>query len=161
MQEKWTNINAETALFSQEVTEIIMDKHEKFDTNEFINSMYELPNTKQVIVWYHAAAGYPAKATWIKAIDAGFCATWPMLTSKGVRKHFPESDEMAKGHMRQIKSGVRSTETQVEEPVEIQLAEQAELAELRRKHQNIHVTVKEHSDMIHTDQTGRFPVVSS
>jgi hypothetical protein len=66
---------------------------------------------------------------------------------------------MAKGHMRQVKSGVQSTKTQVKEPVEIQLAE-AELAELRRKHRDIHVTVKEHSDMIHTDQTGQFPVVS-
>ncbi|KAL7502356.1 hypothetical protein ACHAXN_001073, partial [Cyclotella atomus] len=82
-----------------------------------------------------------------------------MLTSKAVRKHFPESEETTKGHMRRVKSGVRSTKAQVEEPEEIQLAE-AELAELRRKHRDIYVTVKEHSEMIHTDQTGRFPVVS-
>jgi hypothetical protein len=55
-----------------------------------MGSLTPIPNTKQVIAWYHAAAGYPAKATWIKAIDAGFYATWPMLTSKAVRKHFPE-----------------------------------------------------------------------
>ena len=72
---------------------------------------------------------------------------------------FPESEETTKGHMRRVKSGVRSTKAQGEEPEEIQLAE-AELAELRRKHRDIYVTVKEHSEMIHTDQTGRFPVVS-
>ena len=109
LQEKWNNINTETALLSQEVTEIIMNKRGEFDTTEFSNSVYELPNTEQVIAWYHAAAGYPTKATWIKAIDAGFYATWPMLTSKAVRKHFPESEETTKGHMRRVKSGVRST----------------------------------------------------
>ena len=108
---------------------------------------------EQIIAWYHAAAGYPTKPTWIKAIDAGFYATWPMLTSKAVRKHFPESEETAKGHMRRVKSGVRSTKAQVEEPLEIQLAE-AELAELRKKHRDIHITIIEHTEMIHTDQTG-------
>jgi hypothetical protein len=75
LQETWTNINTETALLSQEVTKIIMNKRGEFDTTEFINSVYELPNTEQVIAWYHAAAGYPTKATWIKAIYAGFYAT--------------------------------------------------------------------------------------
>ena len=46
---------------------------------------------------------------------------------------------------------------QVEEPEEILQAEAA-LAELRRKHRDIYVTVKESTDMIHTDQTGWFPV---
>ncbi|KAL7506393.1 hypothetical protein ACHAXN_005053 [Cyclotella atomus] len=121
-----------------------MTKRGEFDTNEFVNSVYELPNTEQVIAWYHAAAGYPIKASWIKAIDAGFYATWPMLTAKAVRKHFPESDETAKGHMRRVKSGVRSRKAQIEEPIEIQQAE-AELAELRRKHRDIYMLVKERS----------------
>ena len=159
LQEKWTNINTETALLNQEVTNIIMNKRGEFEPTEFVNSVYELPNMEQIIAWYHAAAGYPTKPTWIKAIDAGFYATWPMLTSKAVRKHFPESEETAKGHMRRVKSSVRSTKAQVEEPLEIQLAE-AELAELRKKHRDIYVTIKEHTEMIHTDQTGRFPVVS-
>jgi hypothetical protein len=68
------------------VTEIIMNKQGEFDTKEFVNSVYELPNTEQVIAWYHAAAGYPAKATWIKAIDAGFYATWPIANFKSSQK---------------------------------------------------------------------------
>ncbi|KAL7502280.1 hypothetical protein ACHAXN_001635, partial [Cyclotella atomus] len=83
-----------------------------------------------------------------------------MLTAKAVRKHFPESDETAKGHMRRVKSGVRSMKAQVEEPIEVRQAE-AELAELRRKQRDIYITVREHTEMIHSDQTGRFPVVSS
>ena len=52
--------------------------------SEQIQSVYELPNLEQVVRWYHAAAGYPTKATWIKAIDNGFYSTWPMLTLGGV-----------------------------------------------------------------------------
>jgi hypothetical protein len=160
LQQNWTNINTETALMSQEVTDIIMNKRGELQPTDFVNSVYELPNTEQVVAWYHAAAGYPTKASWIKAIDAGFYATWPLLTSKAVQKHFPESDETAKGHMRRVKSGVRSTKAQVEAPPEIQQAE-AHLAELRRKHRDIYVAVQENTEMIHTDQTGKFPVVSS
>jgi hypothetical protein len=54
------------------------------------------------------------------------------------------SDETTKGHMRRVKSGVRSTKAQIEEPIEIQQAE-AELAELRRKHRDIYMLVKERS----------------
>jgi hypothetical protein len=104
--------------------------------------VYELPNLDQVVAWYHAAAGYPTKPTWIKAIEAGFYTTWPLLTAKAVRKHFPEATQTAKGHMRRIKSGVRSTKEQVEEPLEIQ-KEEAALAELRKKHRDIYVKVKD------------------
>ncbi|KAL7507849.1 hypothetical protein ACHAXN_004953 [Cyclotella atomus] len=55
---------------------------------------------------------------------------------------------------------MRPTKAQVVEPPEIQQAE-AYLAELRRKHRDVYVTVKDHTEMIHTDQKGRFPVVSS
>ena len=35
-------------------------------------------------------------------------ATWPHLTAKAVRKHFPVSDETSKGHMKNVKQGIRS-----------------------------------------------------
>ena len=159
LQPDWENPNTETALMSQEATEIIMSKRDKFHPDEFVNSVYELPNTEQVVAWYHAAAGYPTKATWLKAINAGFYATWPLLTAKAVRKHFPEHTETDKGHMKRVKSGVRSTKVQVEHP-EIQ-AKEAELAQLRRKHRDILVKVHDIEEMIYTDQTGAFPVTSS
>ncbi|KAL7501977.1 hypothetical protein ACHAXN_000105, partial [Cyclotella atomus] len=43
---------------------------------------------------------------------------------------------------------------------EIQRAE-AELQQLRQKHRDIYVQVKEATEMVHTDQTGRFSVTSS
>jgi hypothetical protein len=156
-----SNINTDTGLMSKRATEIIM-KQRSNKNKEHLNSVYELPNTEQVVAWYHAAAGYPTKATWIKAIDAGFFATWPLLTSKAVRKHFPEAAETTKGHMRRVKSGVRSTKTQVQEHPEIEIEEaMIVLAKLRTKHRDFYIQIKEASEFAYTDQTGRFPVVSS
>jgi hypothetical protein len=113
LKEQWQNVNTDMALLSKTVTNIIMEKRNGSNDDEFINHVYELPNLEQVVAWYHAAAGYPTKATWLKAIEAGFYATWPLLTMKAVQKHFPESPKTSKGHMRQVKSGVRSTKAQV------------------------------------------------
>jgi hypothetical protein len=95
----WTNTNTDTTLLSREATDLIMAKRDA-NPHEFVNSVYELPNLEQVVAWYHAAAGYPTKATWLKAIEAGFYATWPLLTAKAVKKHFPETVETPKGHMK-------------------------------------------------------------
>jgi hypothetical protein len=43
------------------------------------------------------------------AIKAGNYNTWPILTPSTVRRHFPESDETQKGHMKRQRQGVRST----------------------------------------------------
>jgi hypothetical protein len=51
---------------------MIMTKRANNPHHEFVNSVYELPNTEQVVAWYHAVAGYPTQPTWIKAIEAGF-----------------------------------------------------------------------------------------
>ena len=136
-----------------------LSKRGQHDTTEYANSVYELPNQEQVVSWYHAAAGYPTKSTWLKAIESGFFATWPLLTTKAVRRHFPESKETSKGHMRRVKSGVRSTKEQAQEHPEIQEAE-ATLAELRCKHHDVYLQIRETSELAYTDQTGRFPVVS-
>jgi hypothetical protein len=153
------NQNTDTILMSQEATDIIMSRRSEHP-NEFVNSVYELPNLEQVVAWYHAAAGYPTKTTWIKAIEAGFYATWPLLTAKAVKKHYPETKETPKGHMKRVKSGVRSTKEQVQEHPEVEAAV-SNLANLRRKHRDVYVHIEETGEMIYSDQTGRFPVTSS
>ncbi len=67
---------------------------------ERIANMYDLPSVNQTIKYLHAAAGYPVIDTWIKAINAGNYTTWPGLTATAVRKHYPESHETQKGHMK-------------------------------------------------------------
>ncbi len=75
---------------------------------EAINA-YNLPSTKQSIRYLHAEAGFPVESEWINAIKAGNYVTWPELTAEAVHKHFPESDETQKGHMKQHRQNVRST----------------------------------------------------
>jgi hypothetical protein len=93
LKQHMDNPNTDTALLTQKTTDIILKKRGQCDPNEFANSVYELPNLEQVVAWYHAAAGYPTKATWLKAIEAGFYTSWPLLTAKAVKKHFPETPE--------------------------------------------------------------------
>jgi hypothetical protein len=160
LTQQWTNPNTDTALLTQEATAIATKLTGDTNPTEYMNNVYELPNLDQIIRWYHAAAGYPTKTTWIRAIEAGFFATWPLLTPKAVKKHYPDHDATPKGHMRRIKSGIRSTKTTQPIAPEIETTEK-ELRELKRKHRDIYVKVKDTAEMIYTDQTGRFPIVSS
>jgi hypothetical protein len=74
--------------------------------------VYNLSSASQTVQYLHAAAGFLAVETWIKAIKAGNFITWLILTLNTVRRHFPESDETQKGHMKQQCQGVRSTRVQ-------------------------------------------------
>jgi hypothetical protein len=75
------------------------------------HNVYSLPSMTQSIKYLHAAAGFPVKETWLTAIEAGNYVTWPGQTTAAVRKHFPDSDETQKGHMKKQRQGVRSTRT--------------------------------------------------
>ena len=76
---------------------------------EAINNLYDLPSIERAVRYLHAAAGFPTKATWLRAIRNGHYVSWPLLTVRNVNKHFPESEETQKGHMRNQRQGVRST----------------------------------------------------
>ena len=67
----------------------------------------------QTIRYLHAAAGFPVKDTWIDAVNNNHFSTWPGLTAKAVNKHFPESVETQKGHMKKQRQNVRSTKQKV------------------------------------------------
>ena len=58
--------------------------------NDTIGIVYELLSIEQTIRYLHAAAGFPTKPTWLKAILKGNYNTWPLLTVKNFYKHFPD-----------------------------------------------------------------------
>ena len=62
-----------------------------------------------LVVYFHAAAGYPVRDTWLKAIKAGNYDSWPGLTYINTTKYCPLADETIKSHMVQTLQGVRST----------------------------------------------------
>ena len=64
----------------------------------------------------HAAAGFPVKETWIRAVRAGNYTTWPGLSVKSIQKYYPDDvEETLKGHMRGQRQGFRSTKERREQ----------------------------------------------
>jgi hypothetical protein len=125
------------------------------DKKETVANVYSLPSMSKTIRYLHAAAGFPPKDTWIKAIKNGHYKTWPGLTVEAVNKYFPESIETQKGHLKKQRQNVRSTKQRLDE-----IPEEEELTRVITK-QNIMVKVVNATETIYTDQTGRLPVQSS
>ena len=115
---------------------------------EHANHAYSIPSTEGKIRFLHAAAGFPTKDTWLKAIKAGNYVTWPGINIKTVNRHFPESDETTKGHMKKQRQNVRSTK--IKESPEQPL----------KKMHDVYVKTFNAEETIYTDQTGRFPANS-
>ena len=76
---------------------------------------------------------------------------WLLINVKNVHKHFLESEETQQGHMRSQRQGVRSTT----------VLEQAENIEPVPKQQTIMINVQDATETMYTDQTGKFPHISS
>eukprot|EP00956_Cyclotella_meneghiniana_P019401 scaffold33215_cov93-Cyclotella_meneghiniana.AAC.1 len=127
-------------------------------------NVHDLPSTERVIRYLHAAAGFPTKATWLKAISKGFYSTWPLLTSKNVNKYFPESEETQKGHMRQMRSGVRKTNRKIRFVMNGDEQELEEIDDsiraLQARKNDIRIKIYDCSESVYTDQTGQFPITS-
>jgi hypothetical protein len=68
--------------------------------------VYELPSTKEVVRFLHAASGHPPQATLLTAAQHGNLVTFPGMTPQNISRHFPKSDETQKGRMKQTKQGV-------------------------------------------------------
>ena len=72
-------------------------------------SAYDLPSVEVLIQYYHTAAGLPVRGTWLKAIKAGNFTSCPGLTYQNSANACPTTDKTLKGHMFQVRQGVRST----------------------------------------------------
>ena len=120
-------------------------------------NVYSLPSIPQTIRYLHASAGFPVKETWVKAINNGNYISWPGLTAEAVNKHFPESVETHKGHMKKQRQNVRSTKRVVEETSG---DGDVKLNRTLTKH-NILVKVVNAQQTVYSDQTGRLPVQSN
>ncbi len=79
-------------------------------------NIYELPSTKEVIRFGHAALGFPTKPTLLEAIRNKNLVTFPGMSAENVNKFFPDSDETQKGHMKQSRQGVRSIKSTTQSP---------------------------------------------
>ncbi len=124
------------------------------------NAIFNLPNTRQSLMYFHAAAGFPVKETFLDAVRAGNYATWPGLTTTLIAKHFPDSDKTQKGRMKGQRKGVRST--RVKPAYEIKIEPGTEDPPPKfvgiKKMDDIFVKIYKLAGEIHMDQTGAFLV---
>jgi len=100
------NNNMETVIVNRPPTEFLPESPPPIDT---IHNVYELKTQPELVRYYHSAAGFPTKPTWIKAIKNNQYASWPGLTADVFTRHYPDSKETPKGHGRKAPSGQRST----------------------------------------------------
>jgi hypothetical protein len=45
------------------------------------NAIFDLPNSRQTLQYFHVAVGFPVKETFLAVVWAGNYATWPGLTT--------------------------------------------------------------------------------
>ena len=52
-------------------------------------SAYDLPSVDALVRYFHAAAGFPVRDMWLKAIKAGNYKSWSGLTLQNASKYCP------------------------------------------------------------------------
>ncbi len=127
------------------------------------NSVYELVKQGDIVKYLHQACGSPVQSTWLKAIEAGYFTTWPGLTTDLVKKHLPKSLARAKGHLRQERQGLRSTQTTTK-PSSVNSTIKPVMTtdkETTVRTNWVYMQPIEVTGQIYSDQTGRFPQTSS
>ena len=61
-------IPLKNTILNENMDTIIIDRPNQ---GELISHIFELPSTENTIKYMHAAAGFPVKETWIRAVRAG------------------------------------------------------------------------------------------
>jgi hypothetical protein len=112
-------------------------------------------NQKDLINYLHDACFSPVKSTWIKAIKNRFFSSWPGLNEHAVEKHLSKSTSTAKGHLNQQRQNDRTTNIK-----DAQLLDPEPDIYHGIKTQFVYAATID-AGQLYTDQTGRFPVVSS
>jgi hypothetical protein len=129
---------------------------QKFETQQVqCNHAHDNINQKDLINYLHAACFSPVKSIWITAIKKGNFTSWPGLTEQAVEKHLSKSTSTTKGHLNQQRQNARTTK--VKDPKVIVTEPDLDHG---IKTQFVYAATID-AGQIYTDQTGRFPVVSS
>ena len=124
-------------------------------------SAYDLPSVEALVRYFHAAAGYPVKDTWLKTIRAGNYSTWPGLTLQNTTKYCPVPVTTLKGHMVQTRQNICSTKPKPPStsPIVVKDKENDQVPINEKPSNDLHISVQPMSKL-YTDDTGRFPVRS-
>ena len=77
-------------------------------SNILVNYVHEISTKRDLVLYLHRSACIPVPSTWIQAIDVGFFATCPGLTSALICKNLPKIIHTAKGHLCKEQKNLRS-----------------------------------------------------
>ena len=116
-------------------------------------SAYDLPSVEALVRYFHAAAGFPVRDTYIKAIQAGKSKSWPGLTLQNATKYFPTSKETMKGHMVQKRQNTQSKKRKHTNLIALRPPKPVSIPTSNK----LHIWAK-HISLWYTDYTGKFPV---
>jgi hypothetical protein len=122
------------------------------------NAVFNLPNTRQSLLYHHALARFPPKETFLAVVLVGNYAMWPSLTTTFILKHFPNLDKTQKGHMKGQRKGVRSTKVAAPVTIKVEPGIANPPPPIIKKHYNIFVVMYKLLDTVHTDQTSTFSI---
>ena len=89
-----TNIRHQTATVKKSPAQLLQDGPPP--PTDIAFSVYELKTRPELICYFHAAAGFPMKPTWVKAIKNGHYESWPGLTWEVTSKYFRIHRDMAR-----------------------------------------------------------------
>ena len=101
-----TNIQHQTATVKKSPSQLLQDGPPPPTDKAF--SAYTLKTKLELVRYFHTAAGFPTKPTWVKAIKNNNYEMWPGLTWEAASKYFPESIETWRGHGRKMQMNLRS-----------------------------------------------------
>jgi len=137
----------------------------RYDLHSHIaHSAYHQANQPALATFLHSTAGSPPLKTFCNAIDNGFFATWPGLTSKFIRKYLEKSVATVMGRQKRMRQGIRSTKEKL--PVVPPIDDwplPPPRSHIDRTHE-VGAAVFDMEDLkglISTDLPGRFPFTSS
>ncbi|KAL7545702.1 LOW QUALITY PROTEIN: hypothetical protein ACHAWF_009053, partial [Thalassiosira exigua] len=116
-------------------------------------SAYDLPSVEALVPFFHAAAGFPVRITWLREIKNGNYDSWPGLTYNNAARYCPNADETPKGHMTHSRP---SAVVELSVPADY---EPPPVDEQATKTNVLHVKVV-HISRLYTNDTGHFPVRS-
>ena len=85
------------------------DNDPQQETTRDVFSVYDLPSVESLIIYFHAATGYPVRSTWLRAIKAGNFAAFPCLALANAKHFCPSVDKTIKGHLVQECQGAQSS----------------------------------------------------
>jgi hypothetical protein len=118
------------------------------------------------VQYHHAAAEFPTKPSWLKAIKNKQYPSWPGLTWEATNKHFPESKETSKGHRCKTRSGLQSMKTSATR--DSNNNETNETTHPPCPHSKQKEAIMQTFDLndeakhlVYTNQTGRFPAAAT